>query len=68
MTSIGQEEVGIQTKLQGNTAATTSAAAQKNPPKEAQGGQNLPLGDRDEPEATKNIPAPSISGDSKRRG
>ena len=68
MTSIGQEEVGIQTKLQGNTTATTSALAEERPLKEAQGGQNIPLGDQDEPEATKNIPAPSLSGDSKRRG
>ena len=57
------KEVGLQNKLQGNTTA-----AEENPPKEAQEVQNLPLGGRDEPEATKNIPAPSVSGDSKRRG
>ena len=54
-------------KLQGNTAATASTqpkfSVDEKPTKDPQEGENFPLGGRDEPEATKNTPAPS--GDSK---
>ena len=60
----------IQNKLQGNTTATEPArpkfSAEANPTKDPEIGQNLPLGGQGEPEAPKNTPSPSVSGDSKR--